>query len=70
MQFTPHARTVDALLQTKGNTLANFITTHRGRGLSYAKVAQALYESTGHVVNVTGETIRNWDEALEREATA
>lgn len=69
MKITPHARTVDALLQTKGNTLANFIATHRDNGLSYTKVAQALYDATDRVVNVTGETIRNWDEALKAKAS-
>lgn len=70
MKITPHARTVDALLQTKGNTLANFIATHRDNGQSYAKIALALYEYTDHVVQVTGETIRNWAEQYEKAEAA
>ena len=69
MKITPHARTVNALLETQGTDLASFLKDQRDSGLSLAKTARALFEFTGGVVDVTGETIRNWTADLERKAS-
>lgn len=70
MAFTPHAKTVDAYLQRDGTTLADFITERRGTGLSFAKIARDLFVHTDGVVDVTGETIRNWSDQIELEAAS
>lgn len=70
MELTPHAKTVDALLQANhGQTLEGFIAIRRGDGASYRRIAEALHVVTQGVVDVTGETIRNWALSLE-EITA
>ena len=63
-----HAKTVDALLQTKGYTLADFIADRRDEGMSYERIARALEEFTDDVVKVTGQTIANWATLMEPAA--
>ena len=68
MAPTAHAKTVDAYLRTHQSSLHEFITDKRAEGLSYARVAVALANFTEGVVDVTGETIRNWAADLGLEA--
>lgn len=68
MKLSPHARTVNALLETKGYTLSDFISDRRDEGMSWQRIARALYDFTDEVVDVTGETIRVWGEQIERSA--
>lgn len=67
MAPTAHAKTVDAFLQTVDSSLAAFITEKRAAGLSFERVAAALAVFTGGVVDVTGQTIRNWATDLDLE---
>lgn len=60
MAPTQHAKTVDALLQAHGVTLEEFIANRRAEGVSYNRIAKALGLFTEGIVDVTGETIRNW----------
>lgn len=60
MEWTGHARTVDALLKTDGVSLAEFLSTGRSEGLSYDKLSRRLEKLTDGAVVVTGVTLRNW----------
>lgn len=64
MKITPHAKTVDGYLKTKGLSLAEFIQERREEGLSFHRIAQALYAATEGIVDVTGQTISNWADML------
>ena len=70
MAQTAHARTVDALLKEQGVTLEEFIAVRRDTGMSYARIARALYEFTVGVVDVTSQTINNWSSEFQQEAQA
>ena len=69
MASTPHAKTVDALLRAQGETLEAFITYRRDLGVSYNRIAKALAVLTDGIVDVTGETIRNWSTTNQRKAS-
>ena len=69
MATTQHAKTVDALLKARGFTLEAFIADRRDLGLSYNRIAKALALLTDGIVDVTGETIRNWSTTNHRKAS-
>lgn len=66
MGFTSHAKTVDALLESKhGTTLSSFLNERRTDGFSYERIARDLHDATDGAVSVTWVTIRNWVADLE-----
>jgi len=70
MSIPAHARTVDALLQTKGYTLPDFIADKLDEGISWRLIARSLYEFTDGVVDVTHQTVANWHDAYRQRAAS
>ena len=71
--LTSQARTVNALLEANhAITLRSFLDERRQDNKSYRMIARELLDATDGVVDVTGETIRNWatDLKLLTEASA
>lgn len=56
---TPNRRLADVLLGDAG-PLDEFVRTRRTRGLSWRVIARELYDNTGHEIDVTHETLRQW----------
>lgn len=54
---TPTYRLADNLLD---GDLEHIVTEHRADGRSWRWIARDLYDRTGHVVDVTHETLRSW----------
>jgi len=71
--LTSQAKTVNALLEANhSTTLRSFLDERRRENKSYRMIARELLDATDGVVDVTGETIRNWaaDLKLLAEASA
>jgi hypothetical protein len=69
MALPQQARTVDALLEAKGESLQALLDKRHTEGLSYRGIARQLFTLTGGVVDVTPETIRNWINSLDGVAS-
>ena len=67
--LTPHAKTVDALLRQRGISLEDFIGERRQEGRSYNRIAKELESFTDGVVEVTGQTVINWEQSFEKVAS-
>ena len=59
------ARTTDAVLQTKGTTLVEFLEEQHQAGEGYEDIAKELYAFTDRAINVSYQTVKRWLVDLE-----
>jgi hypothetical protein len=54
---TPTSRLADHLLP---GGLEDFVRSRRATGVSWRRIALALYEATGHAIDVTDQALSRW----------
>jgi hypothetical protein len=46
--------------------LDDFVLEHRAQGVSWEAIAKELWDCTGHKINLSGQTLRQWYHLQEK----